>query len=224
MTAELIQQVKAKFPGNKIFLFSTSWGSILSARLLESDPHAVDGVVACGQIIKVVFFSDEVKDTLAQSKIPEKKLERIKQLTADNFTGQDLQLISVALRKYTDAYQNKSGTTPPMGTIIKGLLTSPDYSFKDFIAIMVNGYRENTSLWQEIAHIDLSSPLGHVEIPYIILQGDTDIVASTRLVKELVESSKNRNLHCRIVPKTGHMPSLELMDSLLAALEDISSR
>ena len=86
MTEELIEQIKVRFPNNKILLFSTSWGSILSAKLLEKNPHAVDGVIACGQIIKNVFFSEEVKETLTQSKISKKKLERIKNVTIENYT------------------------------------------------------------------------------------------------------------------------------------------
>lgn len=222
MALELIEKVKAKFPNNKIMIFSTSWGSILSAKLLEKNPHAVDGVIAYGQIIKTVFFCNEVTDTLAQTNIPKKKLEKIKNMAADNFTRKDLQLISSALHKYTDAYQNRNGEKLPMGTIIKSLLTSPDYSMKDFKAIMVNGYMKNTSLWKEITQINLSNQLRNVEVPYIIFQGDTDIVASTKLVKELVASSNNANLSCRILENTGHIPSVEMMDTLLAVLQEVS--
>lgn len=35
MTEELIEKIKDKFPNNKIMIFSTSWGSILSAKLLK---------------------------------------------------------------------------------------------------------------------------------------------------------------------------------------------
>lgn len=226
MAVELIEQIKVKFPNNKIMIFSTSWGSILSAKLLEKNPRAVDGVVACGQIIKKVFFCNEVKDALAQTNIPKKKLDEIRNLTADNFTAKDLQLISSALLKYTDAYQNKNGEKAPMGPIIKGLIkgliTSPDYSMKDFKAIMVNGYMKNISLWKEITQINLSGQLRNVEVPYIILQGDTDIVASTKFVKELVASSNNANLSCRIVENTGHMPGVEMMDTLLMVLQEVS--
>ena len=109
MTEELIAKIKDKFPNNKIMIFSTSWGSILSAKLLEKNPHAVDSVVACGQIIKDVFICDEVRNTLAENNIPIKKLEIVKNVTVDNFKEKDLQLISNALRKYTNAYQNKIG-------------------------------------------------------------------------------------------------------------------
>ena len=219
MTEELIANIKVKFPNNKIMIFSTSWGSILSAKLLEKNPYAVDCVIACGQIIKNVFICDEVRDTLAQTSIPVKKLERIKNITVDNFKGKDLQLISSALRKYTNAYQNKIGKKAPMGTIIKGLLASPDYKMKDFKAIMVNGYRKNTSLWKEIIHINLTEQLKSVRIPYIILQGDTDIVASTKSVEELVDNCNNANLDCKVVANTGHMPGVEMMDTLLAVLK-----
>lgn len=222
MTEELIEQIKVKFPSNKIIIFSTSWGSILSAKLLEKNPHAVDAVIACGQIIKNVFICDEVKEVLAKSNISKKKLERIRNITIENFTGKDLQLISDALRKYTDAYQNKIGEKAPMGSIIKGLMTSPDYTMKDFTAIMVNGYMKNTSLWKEIIQINLTEQLRNVEIPYVILQGDTDIVASTKLVKELIVNSNNSNLDCKVVANTGHMPGVEMMDTLLSVLQERS--
>ena len=222
MTEELIEKIKVKFPNNKIMIFSTSWGSILSAKLLEKNPYAVDSVIACGQIIKNVFICDEVIDTLAQTNIPVKKLERIKNVTVDNFQGKDLQLISSALRKYTNAYQNRIGEKAPMGTIIKGLLKSPDYKVKDFKAIMVNGYMKNTSLWKEIIQINLTEQLRNVKVPYIILQGDTDIVASTKLVKELVVDSNNTCLDCKVVADTGHMPGVEMMDTLLTVLKECS--
>lgn len=169
MTEKLIEKIKVKFPNNKIMIFSNSWGSILSAKLLERNPYAVDGVVACGQIIKNV--------------------------TVDNFQGKDLQLISSALRKYTNAYQNRIGEKDPMGTIIKGLLRSPDYKMKDFKAIMVNEYMKNTSLWKEIIRINLTEQLRNVKVPYIMLQGDTN---------------------------TGHRPGVKMMDTLLTVLKECS--
>lgn len=222
MTEELVAQIKKKFPNNKVMIFSTSWGSILSTKLLERNPHAVDAVIACGQIVKNVFICDEVKNTLCKSGISKKKLDRINNVTVENFKGKDLQLISDSLRKYTNAYQNKIGAKAPMGPIIKGLLTSPDYKMKDFKAIMVNGYIKNTSLWKEILRINLTEQLKKVEIPYIILQGDTDIVASTQTVHELVSTSSNTNLRYKIVANTGHLPGVEMMDTLLSVLQETS--
>lgn len=220
MTEELVAHIKKKFPNHKVMIFSTSWGSILSAKLLEKNSHAVDAVIACGQIVRNVFICEEVKDALCQSGISKNKLERINNITVDNFTGKDLQLISDSLRRHTNAYQNKIGVKAPMGSVIKGLMTSPDYKMKDFKAIMVNGYMKNTSLWKEILRLDLTEQLKNVEIPYIILQGDTDIVASTQTIKELVSLSNNTNLRYKIVANTGHIAGVEMMDTLLSVLQE----
>ncbi|MCM1282904.1 MAG: alpha/beta fold hydrolase [Muribaculaceae bacterium] len=222
MTEELVIELKKMFPDNKFLIFSTSWGSILSAMLLDKNPYAADVVVACGQIIKNVCFCDEVIKTLADSRIPGKKLEHIKTVTPENYTGKDLQLIFSSLKKYTNAYENKDGEKAPMGKMIKGLLSSPDYKFKDFTAVVVNGYRKNNSLWKEILKLDLSDQLANVKVPYIILQGDTDIVASTSTVTKLVAECANPNLNCMVVKNTGHFPGVEMMDKLLNVLEEYS--
>lgn len=167
-----------------------------------------------------MFICDEVKNALAQTKISNKKLEKINNLTLENFTPKDLQLISGALRKYTNAYQNKIGKKSPLMPIIKGLITSPDYKMKDFKAIVINGYLKNKSLWYEILKIDLSEQVKKVEIPYIILQGDTDIVASTQSVKELISDAKNPKLELKIVSNTGHLPGLDMMETLLSVLQE----
>ena len=222
MTEELVIELKKMFPDNKFLIFSTSWGSILSAILLDKNPYAVDTVVTCGQIIKNVCFCDEVIQTLKGSRISRKKLEHIKTVTTENYTGKDLQLIFGALKKYTNAYENKDGEKAPMGKMIKGLLNSPDYKFKDFKAVVVNGYMKNNSLWKEILKLDLSEPLINVKVPYIILQGDTDIVASTNTVTKLVAECSNPNLDCIVVKNTGHFPGVEMMDKLLNVLEAYS--
>lgn len=223
MTEDLIKEIKKRFVDNKILIFSTSWGSILSAKLLERNPNAVDGVIASGQIIKNVFLCEEVMNELDKSKISRKKMDKIRTVTVDNYSGKDLQLISTSLRKYTNAYQNKIGAKAPMGSIIKGLLTSPDYKFKDFKAIMVNGYMKNNSLWKEILRIDLSEILGGVEIPYLLLQGDTDIVASTQTAKSLVSNCNNPNLRIQVISNTGHMPGVEMMEVLMRVLKETAN-
>lgn len=218
MTVDLIHKVKELFPKNKILIFSMLWGSILSAKILEKDCKNIDGVLVYGQIIKEVFFNEEVITALEKTKISKSKLETIKGVKRENASPKELQLVSVSIRKYTESWQNRKGTPIKMGPIIKGLLTSPDYRFKDFKAMMINGYRENRSLWNEILQIDLSDTLKSVQIPYVMLQGDTDIVASTLAVRTLVQNNSNSNLQCEIVENSGHMPGKEGMKLVLEKL------
>lgn len=222
MTCDLLSEIKKLFPDNRIYLFSTSWGSVLSALVSEAKPNDINGGVVCGQIIKNIFFNDEVIKTLENSNIPQKKLDVIKKVNSENATSKELQLISSCLTKYTDAYNNKNGKKSPMSSMIMGLLTSPDYKFKDFKAIMVNGYRGNNSIWDELLKIDLTDTLSNINIPYVMLQGDTDIVASTQNVKELVETSTNDNLRYYVVKDTGHFPGEDMMDKVFEELLKIA--
>lgn len=161
-------------------------------------------------------------EDLEKSNIPKKKLDIIKSTNSENASSKELQLISSCLTKYTDAYNNKNGRKSPVFSVIKGLLTSPDYKFKDFKAIMVNGYTGNNSLWNELLKIDLTDTLDNVKIPYIIIQGNTDIVASTKTVKELVKASDNSNLKFCEVKDTGHFPGADMMEKIFEELTKIA--
>ncbi|MCM1306859.1 MAG: hypothetical protein NC303_06165, partial [Firmicutes bacterium] len=115
------------------------------------------------------------------------------------------------LSKYTNAYFNKNARRAPIGKIVFGLLSSPDYSFKDFKAVMKNGYANNTALWKELLNIDLTPQLAEVKIKYLLLQGETDIITSTANVLEAVEGCDNKNVSVKIVKNSGHMPSADAM-------------
>ena len=222
MTSDLVEYIKNRFPNNKLLIFSTSWGSVLSALVSDSRPNDIDGVVASGQIIKNVFFNDEVMNALESSAAPKKKLEIIKNASSEKVNPRVLQTINSCLTKYTEAYNNKQCKKAPLGSMIFGLMTSPDYSFADFRAVVDNGYRNNVSLWEEILKIDLSSVLTSVKIPYHIIQGETDIVASTKTVIEVVDGSDNKNLTYDVVKNTGHFPGVEMMDMIFKSLCEFS--
>ena len=96
---------------------------------------------------------------MQKSELPDSKLSAIRSVNIDKITPRELQLVSSSIRKYTSGYKNKAGEAAPMEAVIWGLLTSPDYKFKDFKAIMMNGYLKNVSLWKEILKIDLSATL-----------------------------------------------------------------
>lgn len=105
-----------------------------------------------------------------------------------------------------------------MGGIVKGLMTSPDYTFKDFKAIAVNGTATSTCLWPELLKLDLTKELLGVSVPYYILQGDTDIVTSTAEIVKEIEAFDNPYLHCQIIANSGHIPGKEGMDEVFKTL------
>ena len=224
MTVDLVKEVKKLFPKNELILFGVSWGSVLALKTVHEIPDLVDAVVNYGQVIKNLFFNDEVLKELEKSNIPKKKLNKVRMILNDGPKEKALPFLTGCVRKYTNGYQNKDGKQAPMGNIIKGLMSSPDYSFKDFKAIMVNGTAKSKLLWPQLLTIDLSEDLSTVKVPYYVLQGDTDIVTSTSIVEEIVKQSGNDNLHFQLIENAGHIPGVEGMDATLERIQSICQK
>lgn len=215
MTEDLITEIKALFPQNKVYLFGVSWGSILALKAAESVPQKLNGAFVYGQITKNLFFNREIESAFFNA--PVKVQGKIAKIFADGVNcdykilDKNLKTLYKLLNKYTNAYFNKNAAPAPIGKIVKGLLTSPDYTLRDFKAVINNGYKGNQSLWRELLNLDLSPALSKITVPYTILQGDTDIVTSTSSVKAAVESSGNKNVNVVVVKNSGHMPSAAAM-------------
>lgn len=218
MTADLIEEVKKLFPTNKLILFGMSWGSVLALKVLSKAGVNADAVVIWGQVFRKLFLNEEVYKTLEKAGLSEKKMQRIRAITPDNFSDKDMKFLTGCIRKYTDGYANKNGEQTPMSPIIKGLITSPDYTFKDFKAIMINGTATSTRLWPELLKMDLTEELLKVNVPYYILQGDTDIVTSTADITREIEMSDNPHLYCQIIENSGHIPGKAGMEAVYETL------
>ena len=209
MTVDLIKEIKLRFPQNKLYLFGMSWGSILALHSALLVPDLIDGVVTCGQVIKAPMLSDSAFETIETSSAPakQKSFARDCRSRRTNPSLKEMMSLSKIIRKYTDGYNNHAAKSAPVGAIIKGLMSSPDYRFKDFIAIVKNGYAKNESLLQEMATTDLSVMFKDIAVPYHIFQGETDIVTATNDVIKLLDGLNNENVSYTVMPNTGHFPS-----------------
>lgn len=224
MTIDLIKQIKQDFPLNRILLFGVSWGSILAAKGAYRIPDLIDGVIVYGQVLKNLTFNNEVFSALENSQLPDKdraKLTLIKNKTTEPDL-EDLKTMAAYIRKYTEGYQCKSGEKTPLGSILYGLLTSPDYSLKNFKAVVMNGTMKNKSLLLELMNTDLSEIFRSIKVPYYILQGDTDIVTSTEMIKKYISDTDNSFLHFEEIGDSGHMPSKKAMDAIINKIFDLS--
>lgn len=222
MTCGLIDGIKALFPENKLFLFGVSWGSILALKAALRMPEKLDGVFVYGQVLKNLFFNGQVEKAFDAA--PQGVKNSVNKILSAGYgceykvLDKNLKKLYKLLNKYTDAYTNRNSRPAPVGKIITGLLTSPDYSFKDFLAVVKNGYRYNKTLWRELLQTDLSSCLADLKVKYLILQGDTDIITSTANVEKAVRESGNENVTVKIIKNSGHMPSAAAMEQCFEVL------
>lgn len=222
MTIDLIKEVKAIFPTNPLILFGMSWGSVLTLKVVKQVPNLIDAVVTWGQVIKNLFFNEEVLWTLKKSNLPKKKYKKVEEILAKGPAEEGLQFLTGCIRKYTNGYQNREGESSPVGNIIKGLMTSPDYSLKNFKSIMINGTAKSKLLWKELLVMDLSGELATVDKPYVILQGDTDIVTNTSILQQVVDKANNPKISYKVVEKSGHIPGVEGMNAIWNSLSEVA--
>lgn len=219
MTRNLILEIKRLFPKNRIILFGVSWGSILALKTVTNFSVPVNRCVTYGQILNEVTFNEEVYCALEAAPMTErqkKELARIRQQASHNI--KEGRTIMRWIHKYTEGYQCKSGEKTPLGPLLWNIFRSPDYRIKDFMALFINGYARNTSLLRELFHIDLSEELEKVSIPYTILQGSTDIVASTAKIKDFTARSQNPHITCKIIENCGHFPDGKGMELICQEL------
>lgn len=226
MTVDLIRHVRGEFPDNRILLFGMSWGSILAAKAAQQVPELLDGVVTYGQVLHHLIFNDEVYHILENAGLSPKEMTLLSEIKNHSPHTYEETLRTVKwIQKYTEGYQCKQGGKAPVFPVAWGMLTSPDYSLKDFQAVVVNGYRGNRCLSQEMEALDLRETLGEIKIPYLILQGSTDIVTSTRSIQEFFTDNgfggrENSNLSLKIVPDSGHMPRGYAMKMIIDEIEN----
>ncbi len=225
MTVDLIRLVHRDYPDNQINLLGVSWGSILAAESAIRVPELLHRVAVYGQVTKDLFFNDEVFSTLKAARLSSKETLKLDQLEKAGEIGQqEIKDMAGLIRKHTQGYQNKSGGNTPIGRILFGLLTSPDYTLKDVKAAVVNGMLKNQSLHSQLIALDLRETPSQIKIPYLIMQGDTDIVTSTAYIESFVRDSGNGSLHFRVIENSGHIPggaSMERMiDEALAFLSE----
>ena len=213
MTVDLVREIKKRFPENSLYLFGMSWGSILSAITAEAVPELISGVVTYGQVLCNMTFNDEVFSVLEASAMPESKKEKLKKIKNDR-TVENAGIIMSWIRKYTEGYICKTGKAAPVGEAVIGLLTSPDYNIRDFMAVAVNGYMKNTSLMRQLTDCDLRPVLSKISVSYTMLQGETDIVTSTKAIEKFLSETENTNLKLITIPESGHMPSANALDSV----------
>lgn len=225
MTVDLIKAVKKEFPNNKVNLFAVSWGSVLAAKAAARVPELLNRVLIYGQVLKNLTFNNEVYEELKKSKLHQRKQKLLDEIfSKETHTAEEIKQVSKWIFKYTEGYQSKSGGKLPIFKMMHGLLTSPDYSIRDFKAMLINGYLKNKSLLSEILKMDLSEELSNMKIPYIIMQGSTDIVTSTNTIFEFIKESENENLIFYRIENSGHLPSAKGMENILSKVTSLISK
>ncbi len=223
MTCDLVKYLRARFAENKLYVFAVSWGSMLALGAANALKTEIYGVLIWGQIVKDLLFNEQVYGAFQNA--PAKIKREVEGYREKGKNREDLNevlpRIMKLVDKYTEGRTNHTEPGLPIGEIVKGLLSSPDYKFRDFKAVMKNGYRGNVSLWKELVEVDLTEQLKTVTIPYKILQGENDLITPVAPLIQALENNADKSVTYKIVPKSGHMPTLAAMKTIFDEIREM---
>jgi len=216
MTVDLVKAIRQDFPGRPIHLFGVSWGSILAVLAVSQLQGIIDRVIIYGQVTSRMFVNDEVFAQLRCANLKDKERKQLEEMAGNaELSAADVTAMAGFIQKYTEGYQAKNGGKIPLGKLLWGVFTSPDYAFKDFKAVLFNGAQKNKSLFQALLQVDVTDTLKTISVPYLIFQGSTDTVTSTKNIERLVQEAHNPHLQLYIVQDSGHMPGANGMEDFL---------
>lgn len=95
--------------------------------------------------------------------------------------------------------------------LLAGMITNPDYSFDDLMAI-----GDSVSLMLELVQIDFTSTFEIIAVPYRIFQGEQDVITPTKQLTDIVNEVDNENITLEIIPDNKHFLSVDTIQGLVA--------
>lgn len=133
-------------------------------------------------------------------------------MKSDNCDLESRMKVYSLIGKYTNGYfyKDKSESSSKMYKLTLEMFFSPDYTLTDAYNALIGGNKNvqmNSTIFNEMFNTDLSKEFSELKVPYLILQGKDDTIASTSTVQALASHSNNPNLKVKVFDKSGHIPT-----------------
>lgn len=228
MLSDLVVEIRKQFPGNNIYLFGMSWGTILTCKAANRLPNEISGIIAYGQIVRDLGKNKDSYNQLTQCDLKEEERQVLEHVMKSDNCDIDSRLeVYTLIGKYTNGYfyKDKDESNSSFYKIILKTFFSPDYTIRNAYEALIGGNKNtqtNSNLLNEMFNINLTKELLQLKVPYLIIQGEDDIVASTSIANDLVEHSLNPNLEIKVFEKSGHIPTNNCFKKVIDAIIDLS--
>jgi len=224
---ELVDYLCKKFNKKKIFIIGGSWGSLLGTNLVKNYPEQIAGFIGFGQVVdgelnetlSYQFSLEEAKKANDTKSI--KKLEKIgapeKGVYKGGFSG--MMIERKVMMKY-GGYSKDEKKRSYMDAMIKPILKSKEYSFKELVGY-VKGYKfVLKKMWPEVAAINFNKTHTEFTTPIFILDGKLDKNTPSELVEDWFDKVKAPVKELVWFENSGHNPLFDEPDKFKAILKE----
>jgi pimeloyl-ACP methyl ester carboxylesterase len=97
-------------------------------------------------------------------------------------------------------------------------LSSPLYSLRELYTLFVGFQWSTAQMFTELKAYDARRLGSHLEVPFFLLQGETDVITVTSLAEEYFQDVQAPAKELALIPDAGHFAAFTRPDRFLAEL------
>jgi pimeloyl-ACP methyl ester carboxylesterase len=209
MVCDLVHNLKERFPGQDIFLFGTSWGSVLTMEAAAELKNDISGIINASPFQSLRAAKEVQYEVLKNTGLSDQEMDLLEKCSKSDDIDSYLPIEAMAYSKGCLTYLGKGADNSYLSSRILRVLISPDYSPIDILHAF---YMENPAkqkrirkLLVELYEADEAENMVKAEVPLLILRGDQDVFGYKRFFEDL--PGLNSNITYVELPNCGHFPS-----------------
>lgn len=172
-TLALVNLLRQRFDDDKIYLVGHSWGTVLGTLTVRDHAELFHAYVGMGQVVNMVENERVSLDFALEAARADGNVEAVAQLESLNppYSADPSELF--VQRKWLHRYGGgMRGLT--QGQLLYYVLTSPEYSLRDGIALGVGSMALAKHMWPEMSGIDFFTQATSLEVPVYFFTGRYD--------------------------------------------------
>lgn len=213
-TGSMISFLKTKLGTKKLFVAAHSGGTILGLRVARAFPNDLHAYIGIGQYVNFMENQDIAYRYVmehAQKENNGKAIKELKRLARESGDPDFTVLKNYkTLWKWTGYYGGVLFGETGMKKINKLAGGAEEYSFFDYVKLMLGASFSLNALWNEIVDVRFDEEIKTLDIPCFFIYGKQDYATAVQLGEkyyEILDAPKGKKLY--IIPEASHFPQFE---------------
>jgi pimeloyl-ACP methyl ester carboxylesterase len=188
---ELTLLLCRRFRQPKIYMVGHSWGSLLGILTVQRHPELYHAYVGVGQAVDMregERISYEWTLLQARNAGDTRSVQRLEAIGPPPYLG-ELRTKLMTQRRILGKYGGEVHGNPRggMSTLLRGLLSSSEYSWPDRINVVRGIFANMRLMWPKIVSIDLRAQVPEIQVPVYFLEGRYDYEAPAVLAERYLQ-------------------------------------
>jgi pimeloyl-ACP methyl ester carboxylesterase len=179
----LTQMLRARFHQDKIYVFGSSWGTILGIKLVQQHPDLFYAYIGQGQMVNttendIMGYQFALKFAAEQG--DSATVETLRQNGPPPYTGDSMAWKYAA---YLDVLNRYMGALPILQTLQLAAALTPEYGLLDKATYVRSFFDVFTVVYPQLQDLDFTTQANKLEVPVYFFEGRKDVSAMTSLVE-----------------------------------------